>query len=68
MNLRIIEGGGRNVPLNRLHLCAACGLSDAWGPTWEWYGSLRDEDDGKAIKSCSAACRQKLIATGKTPP
>jgi len=41
----------------RIHTCSACGTQDVWGPTWSWYGSIRDLDDGAPIfKACSTAC------------
>ncbi len=43
----------------RLHTCSMCGRTDTWGDTWEWYGSMREWDDGKPlIKVCSVKCKQ----------
>ena len=44
------------------HICTVCGRRDNWGDSWQWYGSLRDQEDGKAIiKTCSDKCRSLVV-------
>jgi hypothetical protein len=41
-----------------LHTCTVCGKREPWNENWQWYGSMRDEEDGKGIiETCSDACR-----------
>jgi hypothetical protein len=47
----------------RLHRCTICGRVGSWGPTWEWWGSAKDLDEGRpVVKICSSACRNGLSA------
>lgn len=43
------------------HTCTICGKTEAWGPTWAWYGSdlLAEMDTGAIAKVCSEDCREK---------
>ena len=44
-------------PSGRLHSCMACGKTEVWGPTWAWYGSYKQQDEGLPVyKACSDAC------------
>ncbi len=49
-------------PLNfRTYTCDVCGTVAPWGPTWRYYGSLKElEDYGLAgiFIACSDKCRQ----------
>jgi hypothetical protein len=39
-------------------LCNTCGRTGAWGPTWSWFGSLKDVEDGERIPTfCNDACK-----------
>ena len=44
------------VATGKLHTCDGCGKIEQWGPAWQWYGSIRDLDDGCVLKLCSLAC------------
>lgn len=39
-----------------LHRCSVCHYCAEWGPSWIWYGSYRDQDDGTIAKFCSTEC------------
>lgn len=44
----------------RVCKCSVCGYQSVWQPSWSWYGSLRDEDDGKPVDAvCSDGCKAK---------
>jgi len=44
----------------RLHKCTVCGRVGKWGPSWSWYGSYRDIDEGRSVvKVCSDECRRQ---------
>jgi len=44
----------------RLHTCSACQQQSPWGPTWTWYGSYLQLDEGVNVpRLCSDACRRK---------
>lgn len=44
----------------RIWTCNVCGRSEPWGSGWEWYGSLKIEEDcGHLVATCSPACRAK---------
>lgn len=50
------------------HTCSVCAQVAAWGPTWQWFGSHKDLDDGRPIlKICSEACHDQLKAQGGAP-
>ncbi len=41
-----------------LHRCTICGRVAAWDPSWTWWGSHRDLDEGRpVVKVCSEPCR-----------
>jgi hypothetical protein len=40
----------------RLHTCSICGKTDIWGPSWSWFGSLMDLDNGEIVKFCGPEC------------
>lgn len=43
-----------------VHCCSVCGTVGLWGPSWQWFGSYKDLDEGKPIvKVCSEACKKK---------
>lgn len=44
----------------KLHMCNICGKTAKWSDTWQWYGSLLDEEESTYTASCSEACRQKF--------
>lgn len=35
-----------------IHQCDWCGAKDFWHARWSWFGSYRDEEDGKVVKCC----------------
>ena len=44
-----------------VHFCTQCGKAEPWGPTWVWYGSYKDWDDGVPLqKACSMPCAKAL--------
>ena len=46
------------------HRCTICGRDGFWGPTWSWYGSYKQLDDGApVVKICSDACGEGLSAS-----
>lgn len=48
---------------SRLHRCTVCGAVGPWSPSWQWFGSMADLDDGRpVVKTCGAACRKGLSA------
>lgn len=48
----------------RLWTCVGCGKVALWGPTWGWYGSLKDLDDSNIqAVACSDACKPVAIAS-----
>lgn len=49
----------------RLHTCSVCGKAEPWGPTWSWYGSLMDCDNGDVVKYCGPDCFNKRKAKHK---
>ena len=51
-------------PTKRNHICDICGKSGKWSPSWNWFGSLLDEEDGVVLKTCATECRQKVDAVG----
>lgn len=54
-----LSEGERDAPSGQIHTCSGCGKQETWGPTWIWYGSLREWDEGKPIyKACSVACME----------
>ena len=47
------------------HTCTVCRVVGPWGPSWQWYGSYRDLDEGRPVaKICSDACRRSLRGKG----
>jgi len=43
--------------------CAVCRRTDAWGPGWSYYGSIRiDEECGHRVATCSDTCRDSTKA------
>lgn len=52
----------------RLHSCDACGSVGPWTDSWLWFGSYKNQDDGKKIvKTCSEACRVEAKRLGLVP-
>lgn len=48
-----------------LHTCTACGRTATWGPTWSWYGSMADADEGRPlVKACCDECRRTIERQG----
>lgn len=46
------------------HRCTICGIEGAWSDAWQWFGSYKDQDEGKPVlKTCSAACRKGMSAS-----
>jgi hypothetical protein len=46
-----------------MHTCCMCGFRGFWTDRWEWFGSLKDEDDGNVkIKVCSSQCKSDYLA------
>lgn len=44
----------------RIHTCSICRRKDTWGPTWSWFGSIKEEEDGKPVpKFCSDECKAR---------
>jgi hypothetical protein len=44
----------------KLHTCSVCGKVEQWGPSWSWYGSWADIDNGRKVaKYCSPECQDK---------
>ncbi len=35
-----------------IHQCSVCKRRGRWREGWQWYGSLRDIDDGQVVKVC----------------
>jgi hypothetical protein len=44
------------VTSGKIHICHECNKHDVWSHTWQWFGSLKDLDDGTTTKFCSEAC------------
>jgi len=43
----------------RSYTCGECGKIEAWLPSWRWYGSWQDLEDGKPVLHfCSDACQE----------
>lgn len=62
MSLRIGKPGE---PQRRIHVCTVCEYRGIWTDAWQWFGSLRDEDEGGPIvKVCSEKCRREATARG----
>ena len=48
----------------KLWTCGGCGTVAVWGPSWQWYGSMKDLDDGKPIAvACTDDCIKKAAKT-----
>jgi hypothetical protein len=55
--MRVIETGGYSQKGLATYTCSACGKFSTWGPSWSWYGSYRDLENGKRIiYACSEEC------------
>ncbi len=53
----------------KLHECSACWMRAPWGPSWGWYGSYAEMEDGKpVVKLCSDACWSDAKRRGIIPP
>lgn len=51
------DGVRERPPSGKVHKCTVCGKEDIWGPTWSWYGSYADLEEGRvALRFCSDAC------------
>lgn len=47
----------------QIHECSVCHKREAWGATWQWYGSWRAIDEGRPVrKFCSSDCRKRWRA------
>ena len=45
----------------KLYKCDICGKTGNWSDDWQWFGSYKDYDDGKALVfTCSEDCRKKV--------
>jgi hypothetical protein len=43
-----------------LHCCCICGNLGLWDDGWSWFGSVKDEDEGKPLaKFCTSKCAAK---------
>lgn len=50
----------------RIWTCCICGHGSAWSQGWEWYGSIRVEEDcGHVLATCSDKCRSNPRMDGK---
>ena len=43
-----------------IHECSVCWQSGEWSKQWAVYGSIRTEEDGVLVKTCSPRCRGLL--------
>ena len=43
-----------------IHECSVCWKSGEWSEQWAAYGSIRTQEDGVLVKTCSARCRGLL--------
>ena len=45
----------------RLYKCDVCGKVENWNNEWQWFGSYKDQEDGKPILYvCSVKCRGNM--------
>lgn len=45
------------------HTCTVCATTGEWGPSWSWFGSLIDVDNGRNVpKFCGDVCRDQWAA------
>lgn len=45
-------------PGRRLYKCAVCGYVGYWSEGWRWWGSLKDEDEGRDVPCYCPKCQR----------
>jgi len=51
----------------RLYKCDICGKVGNWDNNWEWFGSYKDQDNGKPLLYiCSTECKGDMTKFAAT--